>query len=62
MRLLISDGERRGGDQRDGGESEEQHEDKARQERSSPKPPKKVEEKTPVRDQFIVPSPNVMKL
>ena len=51
MRFVISDGDRR-----DGGESEEQHEDKARRERSSPKPPKKVEEKTPVRDQFIVPS------
>jgi len=41
------DGERRGGDRRDGGESEEHHEDKARRERSSPKPPKKLEEKTP---------------
>ena len=51
--MLIADGERRGGDRRDGGESEEQHEDKARRERSSPKPPKKLEEKTPVSDWFI---------
>ena len=51
--MLIADGERRGGDRRDGGESAEQHEDKARRERSSPKPPKKLEEKTPVSDWFI---------